>query len=479
MITIAVIIILAVTFYLYGTRNHGYWAKKGIIHVKPIPLFGTDAKRFLMQRSMADTCADTYWQFPGERFVGRYRGAVPELVLRDPELIKRVLTTDFKHFYSRGLTQVHKWQEPLLRNLFFADGDLWRLLRQRMTPAFTSGKLKAMFPLIVERAERLQARALAAGDRPLDARDLMARYTTDFIGACGFGLDADSLNVEESEFRKLGAKILAPTLTRAVTALCKNIFPNIFKYFKFLGQEVEDDIVNLTRQIRKQRGYKPSGRNDFIDFLMEWQLKGKVTVESLEKVKPDGAPETVDLELDDIMIAAQVFIFFVAGFETSSSATSFTLHELAYNPEVQRKAQADIDQALAKHGGKLSYDAVKDMTYLDWTFCEGMRIFPSSGFLMRECVRKYTIPGTDLTLEPGVKLTVPILALQNDPLYFDNPREFRPERFAPEEVEKRHKFVYLPFGEGPRACIGKSHLNYKCRHNNIFRSRLQIIVGFF
>ncbi|MDK0539469.1 cytochrome P450, partial [Clostridium perfringens] len=78
--------------------------------------------------------------------------------------------------------------EPMMQNLFFAEGDLWKLLRQRMTPAFTSGKLKAMFPLVVERAERLKTRALAAAadGKSLDARDLMARYTTDFIGACGF-----------------------------------------------------------------------------------------------------------------------------------------------------------------------------------------------------------------------------------------------------------------------------------------------------
>lgn len=457
MIVIALIIIFFVSLYFYGTRNHSYWKERGVVHESPVPLFGTHMSRFLMKKSIAQFAADVYWKHPNERFVGGYLACIPTLVIRDPDLVKHIIVTDFKHFYARGFTPAHKWMEPLLRNLFFADGDLWRLLRQRMTPAFTSGKLKAMFPLVIERAERLQTRTLAAASsgHTLDARDLMARYTTDFIGACGFGLDADSLNDEDSEFRKLGAKILNPTTKRALVSIFKTIFPSVFKYNKLLGQDLEDDILSLTKQIREQRGYKPSGRNDFIDFLLEWQQKGKVTVESLEKLKADGTPETVDLELDDIMVAAQAFIFFVAGFETSSSATSFTLHQLAYNPEVQKKAQADIDRVLAKNNGKLSYDAIKEMTYLEWVFMEGMRIFPSSGFLMRQCVKKYTIPGTDVTIDAGVKITIPIQAIQNDPLYFDNPSEFRPERFSPQEVAERHKFVYLPFGDGPRVCIGE------------------------
>ncbi|KAM3960456.1 cytochrome P450 6B7-like [Aphomia sociella] len=456
MIVIIFLVIFLSTLYLYGTRNHEYWRKKGVKHENPVPLFGTDAQRYLLQKNITQMAAETYWKFPKERFVGYYRGSIPELVVRDPDLVKRILITDFNNFYSRGLSPEHKVIEPLLRNLFFADGDLWRLLRQRLTPAFTSGKLKAMFPLIVERAEKLQARALvaSASGTPIDARELMARYTTDFIGACGFGLDAGSLNEEQSAIRKVGIKIFDMSLTRAFTVILKTLFPDVFKHLKFLGQDLEDDILSLINKIQKQRDYKPSGRNDFIDMLMELKQKGKIVVESLERAKADGSPDTAELEMDDYLLAAQAFIFFAAGFETSSSATSFTLHQLAFNPSVQKKVQKNIDTVLTKYDNKLSYDAVKEMTYLQWTFQEGMRIFPSSGVLMRKCVKKYTIPGTDITIDEGVKVTIPIQALHNDPEYFDNPTEFRPERFSPEEVNKRHKFVYLPFGDGPRSCIG-------------------------
>ncbi|XP_053611893.1 cytochrome P450 6B7-like [Plodia interpunctella] len=456
MIVIVGLVLLLATLYLYGTRNHDYWARKGVKHDKPVPLFGTDAQRYLLKKSVTQMAVDTYWKYPKERFVGYYRGSIPELVVRDPDLIKQIIVTDFSSFYSRGLSPDHGVIEPLLKNLFFSDGDLWRLLRQRMTPAFSSGKLKSMFPLIIDCADRLQKRALSASTNGdiIDARDLMARYTTDFIGACGFGLNVDSLSDEDSKFRKLGNTIFKMTPSRAITTIFKTLFPDLFKNVKFLGQELEDNIVAVVNMIQKQRDYKPCGRNDFIDMMMELKEKGKIVVESMEQVQADGSPAVAELEMDDILLAAQAFIFFAAGFETSSSATSFTLHQLAYNPSVQKKVQEDIDRVLAKYDNKLSYEAIKEMTYLQWTFQEGMRIFPSSGLLMRKCTQTYTIPGTDVTIDKGVKVTIPIQAIHNDPEYFDNPSEFRPERFSPEEVAKRHKFVYLPFGDGPRSCIG-------------------------
>ncbi|XP_073960268.1 cytochrome P450 6B2-like [Choristoneura fumiferana] len=456
MITIAFILIALVAWYLYNIRTFDYWKKRGVKHDKPVLIFGNNARNYLMQKSSCEMAVEMYWKYPTEKIVGYFRSTTPELVIRDPEIVKHILITDFSHFYSRGLITNKKLIEPINRNLFFANGDLWRLLRQRMTPAFTSGKLKAMFPLIVERAERLQERTLAAAakGRTLDARDLMARYTTDFIGACGFGIDADSLNEEESAFRKLGASIFNIDAKRFICTLLKQFMPRLFWHLKPLAH-VEKGIGELVGAILRERKYEPSARNDFIDLLIESKKKGTMIGDSIEKVKPDGTPEVATLEMDEGLMAAQVFIFFAAGFETSSSATSFTLHQLAHNPEVQKKVQADIDKVLAKYDNKLSYDAVKEMTYLDWTFKEGMRMFPSLGFLIRECVRKYTIPDVNVTIDEGVRIFVPIQAMQMDPLYFEKPEVFRPERFSPEEFDATQKSIYLPFGVGPRACIGE------------------------
>lgn len=300
--------ILAAAVYFYGRRNHDYWSRRGVKHEKPIPFFGNMFWQAVQSISISDMLHKHYWLFPEEKIVGCLMGSDPTLILRDPELIKHVLVTDFDHFYPRGLNPHKDVIEPMLKNLFFADGDLWKLLRQRMTPAFTTGKLKAMFPLIVERTDRLRAIALQAASEKtdVDVRELMARYTTDFIGACGFGIDADSLTVADSAFRKLGKDIFTITKRDGLVAALKMIMPDTFKHMEFLKPSIQQITVSLVRNIMTARNYKPSGRNDFIDLLLELKEKGKIVGESIEKRKADGTPETAELELDDLLMAAQV-----------------------------------------------------------------------------------------------------------------------------------------------------------------------------
>lgn len=450
-------IILFIFVYFYGTRNHKYWEKKGVKCPQPVPIFGNFFWQFFQKISLTDAFSEFYWRFPDEKFVGLYISNVPALVIRDPQLIKHVLVTDFDHFYPRGLNP-HKYViEPMLKNLFHADGDLWKLLRQRMTPAFTTRKLKSMFPLIVDRANRLRSVTAKAvkENREVDVREIMARYTTDFIGACGFGIDSDALNDEKSIFRKLGKDIFTPTKRDGLMSALKRIMPDLFKDLHFLKPTIQPTTLMLVKNIMAQRGNKPSGRNDFIDLLLELKEHGKILGESIENKNKDGTPKLAELEFDDKLMAAQVFVFFAAGFETSSSATSFTLHQLAFHPDIQAKCQAEIDEVLARYDGQLCYESVKEMKYLEMTFKEGMRMFPSLGFLMRKCARPYTLPETDVRIDEGVTIAVPLQALHNDEKYFDSPEQFRPERFMPYVVGDIESHVYLPFGEGPRACIGK------------------------
>lgn len=356
--------------YWYTTRNFSYWKKKGVKHDKPIPIFGNCFRQFFIRTCMSELAVERYKKYPQEKMVGFYFGNDIALTLRDPELIKRVMATDFQYFYPRGVNLYKDALEPLMNNLFSVDGDTWKLVRHRLTPAFSSAKLKAMFPLIVEKAEKLQivAAEIAKTGEEVDVRDLMARYTTDFIGACGFGVDSDSLNDENSAFRKLGKRIFTITPRDAFRFILKVIAPEVFKSVKLYPPEIENSTIGLVKMIMEQRNYKPSGRNDFIDLLLELKQKGKMIGESVHKKNPDGTLQIVEMELDDNIMAAQVFIFFAAGFETSSSTTSFLLHQLAFHPDEQKKCQDEIDEVLNKYNGKLSYEAVQEMKYLEMAF---------------------------------------------------------------------------------------------------------------
>ncbi|CAG5040811.1 unnamed protein product [Parnassius apollo] len=124
MITVIIAIITVLSLYVFGTRTYKYWEQRGIKYDKPIPFLGNNARNFLMQASQTEIVVEMYWKYPKEKVVGFYRAFRPELVVRDPEIVKRVLTTDFIHFYPRGINSHKKVIEPMLRNLFFADGDV-------------------------------------------------------------------------------------------------------------------------------------------------------------------------------------------------------------------------------------------------------------------------------------------------------------------------------------------------------------------
>ncbi|KPJ01026.1 Cytochrome P450 6B2 [Papilio xuthus] len=206
--------------------------------------------------------------------------------------------------------------------------------------------------------------------------------------------------------------------------------------------------------LREQRNNKPSGRNDFVDLLLELEENKTLQGDSLDIKDENGSPKKVELEITPMISAAQLFIFFAAGFETSATSMSCTLHQLAFHPEIQLKVHQEIDTVLHKYDNKICYEAIMEMTYLEMVLRESMRIFSPGGLTLRVCIQNYTIPELGLTIEAGTKVIIPIQALHMDEKYYDNPSEFKPNRFSPETVKTRHRYVYLPFGEGPRKCIG-------------------------
>ncbi|CAB3241793.1 unnamed protein product [Arctia plantaginis] len=452
---VILILIFFILFLLYmeGTKNFKYWDKKGIPYCRPIPFFGNSFRKYLGKISPTDQMTEIYRNFPEAKCVGCFESVHPALVLRDPQLIKHVLVADFLHFYPKGIN-MHQ-TEPLLNNIFSADGDLWKVLRQKLTVGFTTSKLKAMYPVLQQQADRLEKIVYEATAKceEVDVRDLMARFTTDAIVACGFGVDENSLNDESSIFRKLGKRIFDIKLRDQLVFASKFIATDTFKHFRIFAPEIEDYITNIVKSIIKARDYKPIGRRDFIDLLLELRNKQTLIGGSLTKLDENGLPEKCEIGFDDSLLIAQAFILFAAGYETSAATLSFTMNQLAYNPEVQKKCQVEIDSVLKEHG-EISYEAVMKMKYLEMVFKEGLRMYPPIGFFVRQCAKKYTFPETNLTIDKGISVFIPVQAIQNDEKHFEEPHQFIPERFDPNNMNNIKKYTYLPFGDGPRICLG-------------------------
>ncbi|XP_023951417.2 cytochrome P450 6B1-like [Bicyclus anynana] len=190
----------------------------------------------------------------------------------------------------------------------------------------------------------------------------------------------------------------------------------------------------------------PSNRKDFIDLLLEIKNQGN----TLETTKTE---ETVKLKLTDEVIAAQAFIFYMAGYETSAATVAFMLYELAMNPLIQDKLIDELDEVLDRHNGNITYEIINELTYMEKVFNETLRKYPVAD-IQRRAKANYNIPGTNITIERGTIVFAPIMAISHDEKYFPDPSKFDPERFSPENESKRHPCAFIPFGTGPRFCIG-------------------------
>ncbi|NP_001035324.1 cytochrome P450 6AS5 [Apis mellifera] len=445
------IAVLFLALYYYLTSTFDFWKSRGVVGPKPVPFFGTTKDLILVKKSTAHFVKDIYEKYKNEPMVGLYATRSPFLLLNDPELIKDILIRDFSKFANRGLG-VFERTEPLSPHLLNLEVERWRPLRSRLSPIFTSGKLKEMFYLIIECSLNLETYLdkLIEKNEPIECRELTARFTTDVIGSCAFGIDMSSMTNENSEFRRMGREVFAVNFMNVMRMKLKQFMPRLYD---LLGYVMPDRTFApfFTRVVTDTIKYRNDNnivRPDFINMLMELQKNPQ----KLENIK-----------LTDSLIAAQAFVFFLAGFETSSTTMSNALYELALNQDVQKKLREEINTFCPKNNKELKYDDIKEMEYLDKVFKETLRMYPPASILMRKAISDYTFNDTKITIPKEMKIWIPAFAIHRDSAIYPNPDSFDPERFDQDAMASRHPMHYLPFGDGPRNCIGARFAVYQTK----------------
>ncbi|KAF5286957.1 hypothetical protein FQR65_LT12416 [Abscondita terminalis] len=378
-------------FYAYFAWTFSHWKRKNVPQVQPRFPLGTSENPFARTEFIGHRIKRNYDEFKakGHKHAGLYFMISPSYLPIEPEYIKNIMCKDFRFFTDRG-TYSNVKSDPLSGHLFNLEGEKWKSLRYKLTPTFTSGKMKMMFPSLVQCGKQLMD-AMRGRHGPIDAR------------------------------KSVGAVV---ALANRKLALLLNIV--------LTPRHISDFFINLVKDTVKYRRDKGVVRKDFMQILMDLQDENEFTVEEM---------------------AANTFVFFLAGFETSSTTMSFSLFELARNPKIQETVRDEIDSVLKKHGN-FTYEALGEMKYLNQVVDETLRMYPPGAVVSRVCVEDYKMPDAGVTLERGARILIPIYAIHHDPDYYPNPDVFDPERFSEENVGKRHSCVYLPFGAGPRICIG-------------------------
>ena len=236
------------------------------------------------------------------------------------------------------------------------------------------------------------------------------------------------------------------TVHKAQTVFSTPLWVRAFSMFPFsdyLSKKLNisplnhtDHFISLARAIYDVRkAQQTPSRRDLLHLMIEAQqqeIQGKT--------------------MSDEEVSAQSVIFMVAGFETTGSTLSFMAYVLAKYPEIQEKLLNEIDEAVKTRGAVPLYDFVNTLDYLDRVICEVLRLYTPGFLVHRRCNETCTING--VTIPSGFDVFMPPYVLHRDPALWPNPEKFDPDRFSPENREKQVPYSYMPFGMGPRQCIG-------------------------
>lgn len=303
----------------------------------------------------------------------------PTLILRDPDLIKEIAVKNYDHFYNHLAFLPDNHDRLWKKGLVLWKDQQWREMRSALSPAFTSSKMKAMFPLLSEPAGAFIQYLFKQNQEivSVEMKDFSSRYTNDAIASVIFGVKCDSFENSQNAFYLYGKKATrfeSPSIL--AIAFAYMILPQLFKIVKVLifPKEIEEFFRKSIDETIKLRESLKIVRPDMIHLLLEARQQnlkyeetsttietGFATVTETEMLKQ--VPANQDLSNEDI--TAQALQFFLASYESSSTLLAFMCYELAVNPEVQIKLIKEVDKTLEICHNQINYDALMQMTYLD------------------------------------------------------------------------------------------------------------------
>lgn len=333
-------------------------------HSKPSFPFGSFKATFTQQLSFAEQL-DILYRSSSEAVIGVFAIFRPTLIIRDANLVRNILTKDFEHFVDRGV-YVNEKSEPLSAHLFALEGAKWKNVRIKLTPTFTTGKMRTIFTTLLSCKNPLQKylKKIAQAGETIDVREVSTGFTTNAIASIAFGIDVNCFADPDNPIRKYGRQVFERNVKNAFRLFCFSLCPKLVDWTRIglIDREVEAFFLNMVQQTLELREKYDISRNDFFELLMQLQKTGSVQLnDEWHTMITNG--NCKHLTMDEI--TAQAFVFFVAGIETSSMAMSFCLYEIAKNAEIQDHVHKEIDAVLAQHNGQFTYESIQQLTYLE------------------------------------------------------------------------------------------------------------------
>ncbi|CAI9741136.1 cytochrome P450 3A8 [Octopus vulgaris] len=446
-------VLLIITIYLFGRRRYSLFKELGIPGPEPVCYLGN-----MIELKKRGFCyAPKYWREVYGDTYGVFLGANPYLVTSDPEIIQEVLVKRFSNFTNRT-----PFVGDIISKLAISEArdDHWKYLRTVLAPSYTSHQMRGMNTMIQTCADNLVENIgkFAESKEICDVKTLFSAYTIDVIAATGFGIMVDSQkNPNDSMVKNLKEMLKISFFTPMIfLPLILPFTRKIIETLLSLNLRGPDFTRKFCTQLiheRKKSQMINGAQNNLLDLMIKAQLKGH------EKLDPE---EEKELHLENITdwrtkrgitddeILAQCGLILIAGYETTASTLTFFLHLMSVHPESQQKIYEEIEDVLGED--LPNYENVQKLPYLEMCLNETLRLYPIGTALDRQCKNTCTING--VKIPEGITVKVGVYGLHYDPKYWPEPEKFIPERFSEKGKTEQTPFTFLPFGGGPRICLG-------------------------
>ncbi|XP_054155684.1 cytochrome P450 3A2-like [Oppia nitens] len=413
---------------------------------------------------------------------GVYEGNRPVLYLADPELIRDVLVKDFHVFTNRRDVRAGFLMNKMIANL---KDDDWKRVRTVISPTFTSGKLRKMFPLITDCLKTLncmlETASLATG-QPYDMKAVYCGYTMEVILQVSFGVKVDAMLDKDNpivlnavklfvrEFRSMYLTVMF--LPKLAEYLQLTVFDEpVIEFFHDFTLKVIADRRNQMKQI----GGHHKKRVDFLQLMLDSAdcNNNESMDDMMDNTNTTTHTNTMDDEkygeydkqttnsnvtkkyLSNDELIASCVVFFVAGFENTMTTISIVTYMLAANPDCQQRLYEEVVDYFRINQSDQSdeleitdYEALNSMEYLDSVIKETLRLYPNSQALEREAGEDYRLgggPNGGISIKKGQLVHILNYAMQHDGALYPEPEQFRPERFskANQTAKQVNPYTYL------------------------------------
>ncbi len=337
-------------------------------------------------------------------------------LINHPEFVRHILVENNRN-YSKDTYSIQVFKKVVGNGLVTSEGETWRQQRRMLQPAFSHARLRTLDTMIVKAAQAMLARwqrhyqASQAIDISREMASLTLTVTTQALFGIDLGEEVNAIGEWVNQAAQQFEKPSRPKVQESAQAV----------------RAIVDRIIQERKQNFKDKG----------DLLS-----------SMIAAHADAGQSM----LDDSQLADQVMTLLIAGYETTANALTWTWYLLSQNRPAAEQLRQVVTQSL--HGQPPSTAEVETIPYIRMVLDESLRLYPPAWMIGRRALGPDRLGSFDVA--PGTVIAICAYTLHRHPAFWDEPEAFDPQRFSDKPTRPIHKYAYIPFGAGPRQCIGNN-----------------------